>query len=161
MSIMSCFAEKFPDLPSLWQSPTPEELFFGQQHKVNLINNLETALSYCDIGKNIISADVNAAFTVLSVSKKGGLVQFFSLADLQNVFLFKEFKILNEGEIDQVAFSKNSDELACLSRFNKKIFYILTKEKEGFEVMGFVKLPYTPESMCWNKSSKSVIKPKF
>ena len=27
--------------------------------------------------------------------------------------------------------------------------------------MGFVKLPYTPESMCWNKSSKSVIKPKF
>ena len=82
-------ADKLLGQPCWWPYRTQGELFYGPPLKVISLVNLETALTYSDVGSNVISADTNADFTVLAVSKKEGIVQFYSIADLQNIFLFK------------------------------------------------------------------------
>lgn len=38
---------------------------------------------------------------------------------------------------------------------------MLTDENQDIEVLGYVNLPYTPYNICWNKTSKVAVKPKY
>ena len=93
---------------------------------------IESPITYYDTGLDIISADVNSEFTVLVTSHVEGIVQFHSIADVENIYLFKEFKLLEKGIVDQVLFSSNCNEVAGVSIENKKVFYILTDLKLEF-----------------------------
>ena len=104
---------------------------------------------------------MNSDFNVLVTSHVQGIVQFHSIADVENIYSFKEFKLLEKGLVDQVLFSSNCNEVAAISIENKRLFYILTDLKSDFEVLGYVNLPYTPVVMCWDKTTKLPIKPKY
>lgn len=54
-----------------------------------LYSNIESPITYYDTGLDIISADVNSEFTVLATSHIKGIVQFHSIADVENIYLFK------------------------------------------------------------------------
>lgn len=122
---------------------------------------LETPITYYDTGLDIISADVNKEFNVLVTSHTKSIVQFHSIADVQNIYLFKEFKLLENSRIEQVVFSSDSHQVAALSIESKRIVYILTSLQSEFEVLGYVNLPYTPVKICWNKTSRVPIKAKY
>ena len=93
---------------------------------------LEAPITYYDTGLDIISADVNSDFTVLVTSHIKGIVQFHSIADVEDIYLFKEFKLLETGIIDQVMFSSNCNEVAAVSKEHKKVYYIRSDLKTEF-----------------------------
>lgn len=89
--------------------------------------NIEKPIAYSETASEVFAADVNENFTILCTSNHIGQIQFYSIADFTNMYLFKEFKLVENGEINQIQFSSNSQEVACLSTQNKKVFYILTQ----------------------------------
>ena len=115
-----------------WRYQNPAESFSGRQSKVLFRHIIESPITFYDTGLDIISADVNTDFTVLVTSHVQGIVQFHSIADVDNIYLFKEFKLLEKGTLDHVLFSSNCNEVAAVSVENKRLFYILTDLKQDF-----------------------------
>jgi hypothetical protein len=98
---------------------------------------------------------------VLATGHSNGVVRFYSIAKPNEIFLFKEFKLVNNGPIDKVAFSANSDELAVLSTTENRIYYILSSLSMDFEVLGYVEVPFTVKSIAWMGPTKSNIPARY
>lgn len=62
----------------------------------------------------LASVDVNHYCNVLAAGGKDGVVQFYSIGDMENIFLFKEFQLVKNQPLKKVCFSSKSDELAVL-----------------------------------------------
>ena len=56
---------------------------------------------------DITTASVNKAGNVLATGHSNGIVRFYSIAKPNDIFLFKEFKMVKNGPIDKVIFSSN------------------------------------------------------
>ena len=65
---------------------------------------------------NITSASVNKTGNVLATGHTNGVVRFYSIAKPNEIFLFKEFKMVKNGPVDKVVFSSNGLELAVLNK---------------------------------------------
>jgi WD40 repeat protein len=74
----------------------------------------------------ITCASVNKQGNVLATGHTNGVVRFYSIAKQGEIFLFKEFRMVKNGQVDKMAFSSNGEELAVLSKTENRVYYLLT-----------------------------------
>lgn len=63
---------------------------------------------------------------MLALGLANGVIQFYSIANFENIYLFKEFRLTKGTPIDQAIFSSHGDEIAILTKAEHRVYYLVT-----------------------------------